>query len=280
LILIIGLATEALPLGPWGNAAFGAMRMSDDIVSVRILAICASEPDGELLRQGATHAVIPAHFSHVATAGAARTALAEGKVDIVLLNSTMTERDMKEVFNAVRSARNSPSVVMITPSSKEAADLAAAGVADAITVKPAKLPDAKALIESCMRLKVPSRVLVVDDSITMRSIVRKILNGCRFPLDISEADDGIDALKRISVGKFDFVFLDYNMPGLNGFEMLPQLKQQHPRTEVVMMSSAQDEALAARARVAGAAGFLKKPFYPSDIDAILYAFYRLRPPPP
>jgi CheY-like chemotaxis protein len=280
LILIIGLATEALPLGPWGNAAFGAMRMSDDIVSVRILAICASEPDGELLRQGATHAVIPAHFSHVATAGAARTALAEGKVDIVLLNSTMTERDMKEVFNAVRSARNSPSVVMITPSSKEAADLAAAGVADAITVKPAKLPDAKALIESCMRLKVPSRVLVVDDSITMRSIVRKILNGCRFPLDISEADDGIDALKQISVGKFDFVFLDYNMPGLNGFEMLPQLKQQHPRTEVVMMSSAQDEALAARARVAGAAGFLKKPFYPSDIDAILYAFYRLRPPPP
>jgi CheY-like chemotaxis protein len=255
-----------------------AMRMSDDFVSVRILAVCASEPDREMLRQGAALAGPQAHFNHVATAGAARTALAEGNVDIVLLDSAMTERDLKEVFNALRSARNSPKVVMVAPSSAEAADLAAVRVTDAIVVKPGKLPDAKALIESCTRLKVPSRVQVVDDSTTMRTIVRKILNGCRFPLDISEADDAIDALKQISVGKFDFVFLDYNMPGLNGIEMLSQLKQQHPRMEVVMMTSVQNEALAARAREAGATGFLKKPFYPSDIDAILYAFHRLRPP--
>jgi CheY-like chemotaxis protein len=256
------------------------MRMSDDFVSVRILVVCAAEQDGELLRQGATLAVIPPHFSHVATAAAARAALAEGNVDIALLDTAMAERDMKEVFNAVRAARNSPSVVMVAPSREEAADLASAGVVDAIVVKPAKLPDAKALIESCVRLKVPSRVLVVDDSMTMRSIVRKILGGCRFPLDISEADDGIDALKQIGVGKFDFVFLDYNMPGLNGLEMLSQLKRQHPRMEVVVMTSAQDEALAAHAREAGAVGFLKKPFYPSDVDTILFAHYRLRPTPP
>jgi CheY-like chemotaxis protein len=254
--------------------------MSEDFLSVRILAVCASEPDGELLRQGATLAVIPAYFTHVATAAAARAALAEGNVDIALLDSAMASRDMKEVFAAVRSARNPPSVVMVAPSSQEAADLAAAGVADAIAVKPAKLPDAKALIESCMRLKIPSRVLVVDDSSTTRSIVRKILNGCRFPLDVSEAGDGIDALKQIGVGKFDFVLLDYHMPGLDGLEMLPQLRRQHPRMEIVMMTSAQDEALAALAREGGAVAFLRKPFYSSDIDAILYAIHRLRPPPP
>jgi DNA-binding NtrC family response regulator len=254
--------------------------MSDDFVSVRILAVSASAPDGEMLRQGAALAGTWAHFSHVATAGAARTALAEGTIDIALLDSAMTERDLKEVFNAIRAASNSPSVVMVAPSSAEAAELAAVGVTDSIVVKPAKIQDAKALIESCMRLKVPSRVLVVDDSSSMRGIVRKILNGCRFPFEISEADDGIDALKLISAGKFDLVFLDYNMPGLNGIEMVSQLKEQHPRMEVVMMTSAQDGALAARAREAGAAGFLKKPFYPSDIDTILYTFHRLRPPPP
>jgi CheY-like chemotaxis protein len=256
------------------------MRMREDFVSVRILAVCASEMDGELLRQGAELAGIPEHFSHVATAGAARAALAEGNVDVALLDSAMAEPDMKEVFSAVRAARHPPWVVMVTPSTKEAADLAAIGVAGAIVVTPAKPQDAKALIESCMRLRVPSHVLVVDDSPSMRSIVRKILNGCRFPLDIFEADDGIDALKQIGTGKFDLVFLDYNMPILNGIEMLAQLKQQHPRMEVVMMTSAQDDALAARARKAGAAGFLKKPFYAFEIDAILYAFYRLRPPPP
>ncbi len=144
---------------------------------------------------------------------------------------------------------------------------------------PAKVPDAKTLIERCSRLRVPSRVLMVDDSSTMRSIVRKILAGCRFPLNIAEANGDIDALKQVGAGKFDFVFLDYNMPGLNGFEMLAEIKRQFPRIGVVMMTSAQDEALAERARAAGAAAFLKKPFYPSDIDAVLYAFLRLRPPP-
>jgi CheY-like chemotaxis protein len=131
-----------------------------------------------------------------------------------------------------------------------------------------------------MRLKVPSRVLVVDDSTTIRSIVRKILNGCRFPLEIFEAEDGIDALKQVNAGKFDVIFLDYHMPGLDGIEMLAQLKQQQPQVEVVMMTSTLDTAVAQRARAAGAAAFLKKPFYPSDVDAVLYGVHRLRPPPP
>jgi CheY-like chemotaxis protein len=252
--------------------------MSDDFVSVRFLAVCASEQDGELLRQGATHAVIPAYFTHVTTVGAARVALTEGNVDIALLDSTMAEPEMDRLIKAVGAARNPPAVVMLAPSAEAAADLPAAGVAAAIAVKPAKLPDAKTLIESCMRLKVPSRVLVVDDSSTVRGIVRKILNGCRFPIDICEASDGIDALKQIGAGKFDFIFLDDQMPGSNGIQMLSQFKRQHPRMEVVMMTSAQDEALAARVQAAGAAGFLRKPFYPSDVDAILYAFHGLRPP--
>jgi CheY-like chemotaxis protein len=213
----------------------------------------------------------------VATAAAARAALIRGDVDIALLDATAAGQDIDGLIKAVGAARNSPAVVLLVPSGRAAADLPAVGAA-AIAVKPAKLPDAKALIESCMRLKVPSRVLVVDDSSTVRGIVRKILNGCRFPFDICEATDGIDALKQVGAGKFDFIFLDDNMPGLNGMEMLPQFKRQHPRMEVVMMTSAQDEAFAARAQTAGAVGFLRKPFYPSDVDAILYAFHGLRPP--
>jgi two-component system chemotaxis response regulator CheY len=252
--------------------------MSDDFVLVRILAVCASQRDGDLLRQGATLAVIPAHFIHAATAVAARVALAEGNVDIALLDSAMAEADLQKVAKAARAARNSPSVVLLAPSGAAAADRAAQGSADAIAVKPASLPDAKALIEGCTRLKVPSRVLLVDHSSTVRSIVRKILASCRFPLDISEITAGVDALEQIGAGKFDLVFLDDNMPGLHGIEAVSQLRRQHPGMEVVLMTSTRDEALAARARAAGAAGCLQKPFYPSDIDAILYAIHGLRPP--
>jgi CheY-like chemotaxis protein len=253
--------------------------MSGEIISLRLLAVFGSEQDGELMRQGATIAAIPGDFTHVTATAAARNRLAEGNVDIVFLDSTIAEPDRQEFIAAARAARHSPSVILVAPTSRDAADLAAAGAkADGIVVKPAKVPDAKALIESCSRLKVPSRALVVDDSSTMRNIVRKILASCRFPLDIAEAQEGLDALKQIAAGKFDFVFLDCNMPGLNGFEMLAELKRQFPRLGVFMMSSAQDQALAERARAAGAAAFLKKPFYPADIDTLLYAFHRLRPP--
>jgi CheY-like chemotaxis protein len=256
------------------------MRMSGDVTSVRMLAVGGSAPDGGMLRQGAALAAIPVYFTHVATSAAARAALAESNIDVALLDSATAEADMKEFYVAVRAAGNSPAVVLVASTPEEAAELAAAGVDDTIAIKPAKLPDAKALIEGCMRLKVPTRVLMVDDSATMRTIVRKILSSCRFPLEIVDAEDGIDALKQIGASKFDFVFLDYNMPGLDGIEMLSQIKRQYPRMEVVIMTSVQDEALAARAREAGALGFLKKPFYPSDIDAMLYAFCGLRPPAP
>ena len=71
------------------------------------------------------------------------------------------------------------------------------------------------------------------------------------------------------------MFLDYNMPGLNGM-MLSEIKRQYPRTGVVIMTSTQDEAVAERARIAGAAAFLKKPFYAADIDAVLNSVYGLR----
>jgi DNA-binding NtrC family response regulator len=127
-------------------------------------------------------------------------------------------------------------------------------------------------------VRLPSRILVVDDSATMRSIVRKILSASRFKLEISDATEGIEALKLIGSGKFDLVILDYYMPGLNGVETLSEIKRQHPRLCVVMMTSTPDEAIADKARSSGAAAFLKKPFYPSDIDAVLYSVFGLRVP--
>jgi CheY-like chemotaxis protein len=78
---------------------------------------------------------------------------------------------------------------------------------------------------------------------------------------------------------FDIVFLDYNMPGLNGFETLSELKREFPKAQVVIMTSTDNESFADRARQAGAVAFLKKPFFPADIDAVLYKFFKLKPPP-
>ena len=89
--------------------------------------------------------------------------------------------------------------------------------------KPVNVEEARKLVEICVRAKFPTRVLIVDDSSTMRSIVRKILSASHFALDIHEAPDGMAALEKLRSSNFGLVVVDYNMPGLNGFDMLSQI---------------------------------------------------------
>ena len=174
-----------------------------------------------------------------------------------------------------RSMEQKPFVFLVAASMEEAQGLADAG-ADSVVVKPADVGQAKTLIERCARLRLPNRVLVVDDSLTMRSIVRKILVASRFRLDLAEAQEGVDALRKIASGKFDLVFLDYNMPGLNGVETLAEIKRHSPNLHVVIMTSAARRRACGAGAPAGAAAFLKKPFYPADIDAVLHRIFGLR----
>jgi CheY-like chemotaxis protein len=177
----------------------------------------------------------------------------------------------------VRAARHPPFVILVASAAWNASALKVGGVtADGVVAKPARIEQAKVLIDRCVRLRLPSRVLVVDDSTTQRRIVRKLLTGIRFPLEIAEAEEGIGALKQLADSRFDFVFLDYNMPGLNGLETLSEIKRLHPDVQVVLMTSAGNDAVVKRAQAAGAAAFLKKPFYPADIDAVLHGIYSLR----
>ena len=97
-------------------------------------------------------------------------------------------------------------------------------------------------------------------------------------MDIHEAAEGIAALNQVRSGNFGMVFLDYYMPGLNGFETLSEIKRESPNVAVVMMTSTVDNAIADRAHAAGALAFLKKPFYLAVIDTVLERYYGLHVP--
>ena len=124
----------------------------------------------------------------------------------------------------------------------------------------------------------PTSVLIVDDSAALRGIVRRVLAATRFVLDVEESENGIAALKQIGDGKFDIVFLDDLMPELGGLETLVAIKHRYPKIQVVLMMSTNDESFGERARAAGAAAFLKKPFYSADVDAVLRSYFGLRVP--
>ena len=200
---------------------------------------------------------------------AACQALADG-VDLVFVDGGIAAVGTTQVVAAAYAQPRPPFLVLLA-----APDLVVEPLpTDAAAAKPMRLEEARRLIERSMRVRVPSRVLVVDDSSTMRSIVRKILGATRFPFDVSEAAEGGAALKLAGESEFDIVFLDYNMPGFDGLETLAEFKRAKRRVTVVVMSSAADATLAERVRAQGAA-FLKKPFFPADLEAVLTRHYGL-----
>jgi len=244
--------------------------MSSDLISLRMLLIAAARPDQELWRQAASMVSVPIDFVTFEAASAAG-ALAKGGADICVLDDALPDSDKAAVIKAARAAKPAPLVFM---SAAKGGSSRYDGV-DGMMTKPKNVDDARKLAEICVRARIPTRVLIVDDSGTMRSIVRKILSASRFALDIHEATEGIAALSQLRNGNFGIVFLDYNMPGLNGFETLSEIKRETPNVAVVMMTSTVDKAIANRARAAGALAFLKKPFYPADVDPVLERYYGL-----
>jgi len=103
-------------------------------------------------------------------------------------------------------------------------------------------------------------VLVVDDSPVIRKIARRILDGMRF--QTSEASDGKDALAACSLQMPDAILVDANMPVLDGFGFLKQLRRlpggDWPK--VVFCASEYDIAQIARAMHSGADDVIMKPF--------------------
>ena len=106
-----------------------------------------------------------------------------------------------------------------------------------------------------------SRILIVEDHPTMREPMRLVLEGEGF--DISEAGDGRAALDKVREDPPDLVFLDLNMPGSNGGDVLTQIKADPTTAGVhVIIVTATGEEGRERALAMGADGYFTKPFSP------------------
>ncbi|MBK6649496.1 MAG: chemotaxis response regulator CheY [Betaproteobacteria bacterium] len=111
------------------------------------------------------------------------------------------------------------------------------------------------------------RFLIVDDFSTMRRIVRGLLKEIGYT-DADEAEDGVAALQKLRNGRFDFVVSDINMPNMNGFQLLAQIKSDDKlkHLPVLMVTAeARKEDIVAAAQ-GGAAGYIVKPFTKATLE--------------
>ena len=121
------------------------------------------------------------------------------------------------------------------------------------------------------------RILVVEDSSSMRSFVRNALeSGPRSSagLEVVEASSGFEALRLLPRGPYDLVITDINMPDINGLELISFIRksESHKDTPVLVISTQSSERDRTRGLSLGANGYLTKPFTPEALQAEVQRF--------
>ena len=115
------------------------------------------------------------------------------------------------------------------------------------------------------------RILVVDDSDTVRQMVRLALEPAGF--DVLEAVDGMDGLEKARAsGDLSLVLCDVNMPRMTGMEMIEHLHTEKVAIPILMLTSEGQPSLIRRARESGAKGWIVKPF---KVEMLLAAVNKL-----
>jgi two-component system, cell cycle response regulator len=107
------------------------------------------------------------------------------------------------------------------------------------------------------------RVLTVDDSRAVRSIVAK--NMTEWGFEVDEAEDGVKGLEKLEEVKYDLIILDVTMPEMDGPTMLENLRKRGDQTPVIMLTSESKKSIVAGAMKQGIEDYILKPFKPEEL---------------
>ncbi len=112
------------------------------------------------------------------------------------------------------------------------------------------------------------RVLIVDDAIFMRNMIKDIFAGGGFEV-VGEASNGVEAIEKYQQLKPDLTTMDIVMPFKSGIEATREIVQHDRNAVIVMCSALGQESLVMEAIEAGASDFIVKPFKADDVLAVV-----------
>ncbi|MET0360850.1 MAG: response regulator [Sphingobium sp.] len=112
-----------------------------------------------------------------------------------------------------------------------------------------------------------TKILTVDDSRSMRALLRVALLERGY--DVSEAEDGVEALEWLETNSADVIITDINMPRLDGFGLIEKVRSssRHIDRPILVLTTESSDEKKKRARDAGATGWIVKPFDPEKLAA-------------
>lgn len=110
------------------------------------------------------------------------------------------------------------------------------------------------------------KILIADDELAARESLKILLD--KFKYEMDEANNGARASELIKNNKYDFIFLDCNMPELTGIELIDGIKRESPESRIVIITGygGMTEEFACQV---GAHEYIEKPFSGKDLEKII-----------
>ncbi|MDH3211697.1 MAG: response regulator [Myxococcales bacterium] len=114
------------------------------------------------------------------------------------------------------------------------------------------------------------RILIVEDSPTMRALLTSALEELGTPVKITEAESGFEALRLLPRESFDLIVTDINMPDINGLELVSFVKSNaaYRSIPLVIVSTERSERDRDKGLGLGADAYLVKPFEPETLRQV------------
>ena len=112
-------------------------------------------------------------------------------------------------------------------------------------------------------------LLIVDDSVTMRMIIKRALRAARLSFDTTdEAGNGKEALEKLRAQTYDIMLCDINMPEMNGAELVKEVRQINACNDmkIIMVSTESDQEVIDQLLGDGADDYIGKPFTPEKFS--------------
>ena len=110
------------------------------------------------------------------------------------------------------------------------------------------------------------KIMLVDDSKTMRNIQKSILAQLGHT-DLMEACDGLDALSKVGAFEPDLLLVDWNMPNMDGLTFVQQFRQRETNTPIIMVTTEAEKSRVIEAIKAGVNNYVVKPFTPESLGS-------------
>jgi len=206
--------------------------MSDDLFCLKVLNVSRTAEQSDVLRRAASLCSAPVEIDDADTSlGAASVAasIARGAFDVVFVDLEIPRPTLQKLLDGAHASGSNPLAIFVGPSDARTRAVLTHGLdIDGGLLRPIDPDQATALLESCVRARLQCRALIVDDSSTVRSVIRKVVQASRYRLTVDEAVDGAAAIEMTSRERFDIVFLNCNMPGIDGFAALDAIRNSNP----------------------------------------------------